>query len=117
MAMKAAAIACLLVLLASCGTLEKKAMLINVGDNKQRVLDIMGTPGDRQVHGYQEAWQYCVSGAGFGYDDYRLIWFANGKVTGITSYKASPFGRSCTSDFKTIRWENAPDQTIEIRER
>jgi hypothetical protein len=46
-----------------CGTLEKKTILSNVGDCKERILDVMGPPQDRQVNGQQEAWQYCISGA------------------------------------------------------
>lgn len=60
---------------------------------------------------------YCQTGAGFGYHDYRMIWFYNGKVTGITSYKDSTPASSCAGRFKPVRWENAPDHTLEIRER
>lgn len=74
------------VALFGCGTLEKKSILINIDDDKQKVLSIMGTPDDRQTQGKQEAWQYCISGAGFGYNDHRVVWFNNGYVTGITSY-------------------------------
>ena len=100
-----------------CGTLEKKSILINVDDDKQKVLSIMGTPDDRQMQGKNEVWQYCVTGAGFGYHDYRIIWFQNGLVTGITSYKDTTPASSCTGHFKTIRWEDAPDHTIELRAR
>ena len=52
--------------LLSCGTLDDKTILINAGDSKEDVLSILGTPQDRQFKGSNEAWQYCVSGAGFG---------------------------------------------------
>jgi hypothetical protein len=54
-----------------CGTLDSKTNLLNVGDSKERVLEVMGLPKDRQIHGQQEAWQYCVSGAGFGWTTTR----------------------------------------------
>lgn len=104
-------------LMAGCGTLEKKAILINPGDSKEAVIKIMGTPGDRQFRNQQEAWQYCITGAGFGYHDYRIVWFERAKVTGITSYKSGAPGVSCKSQFTAIRWEDAPDATIEVRSR
>lgn len=103
------------ILIASCGTLEKKSILIDVGDNKQKVLGIMGTPEDRQVQGPREAWQYCVSGAGFGYNDHRIVWFRSGVVTSITSYRTRSTG--CTGAIRSVHWESAPDSVIEIRSR
>ncbi len=106
---------CLLfaILLAGCGTLEKKTILLNLNDDKSRVLEVMGPPGDRQMEGDNEAWQYCISGAGFGYNDHRIIWFKSGHVTGITSYRTTRSG--CSGAFKTIKWEDAPDYIKEIR--
>lgn len=103
------------VALFGCGTLEKKSILINIDDDKQKVLSIMGTPDDRQMQGKQEAWQYCISGAGFGYNDHRVVWFNNGYVTGITSYKSHQTG--CVSGIRQVRWEDAPDRTLELRVR
>lgn len=105
----------LVVTLAACGTLEKKTILLNVGDSKERVIAVMGTPQDRQLLGQQEAWQYCITGAGFGYHDYRVIWLNAGSVTGITSYKDTTAGSGCTGHFRTIKWEDAPDTVLEIR--
>lgn len=105
------------VLIASCGSLEKKSILINVGDAKDQVLATMGVPDDRQMKGENEAWQYCQTGAGFGYHDYRTIWFSGGKVTGVNSYKSTRPGSSCMSDIKQVKWEEAPNSVIEIRKR
>jgi len=77
----------------------------------------MGTPDDRQFKGDNEAWQYCQTGAGFGYHDYRVIWFYKGKVAGINSYKSTRPASSCVSDIKQINWEDAPDVSLEIRNR
>ena len=100
-----------------CGSLEKKSVLLNLGDSKEQVISVMGPPDDRQLKGVNEAWQYCQTGAGFGYHDYRMIWFYQGKVTGINSYKSSRPASSCVTDIKAIRWEDAPNTTIEIRNR
>jgi hypothetical protein len=105
------------VLLSACGSLEKKAVLINPGDTKEQVLAIMGPPGDRQFRGKDEAWQYGQTGAGFGYHDFRIVWFYDGKVTGLTSYKDHTPASSAASHFKPIRWEDAPDRTVEVRVR
>ncbi len=98
-----------------CGTLDKKTILLNVGDSKQAVLDVMGPPMDRQISGKQEAWQYCISGSGFGWNDHKIVWFNAGQVTGINSYRSSASG--CRGGIQSIRWENAPDTVIEIRRR
>ena len=108
-------VVCGLMILAACGTLDNKTILINAGDSKQNVLDVMGVPQDRQLQQKREAWQYCMSGAGFGYNDHKVIWFNDGVVTGITSYKT--YSTGCTGAFKTIRWEEAPDLIIEKRVR
>lgn len=106
-----------LAILTGCGTLEKKASAINPGDTRERVREIMGAPGDRQFEGSNEAWQYGQTGAGFGYHDFRIVWFYDGKVTGLTSYKDRTPGALASSRFKPIKWEDAPTATIEIRNR
>ena len=75
----------------------------------------MGPPQDRQLKDTREAWQYCVSGAGFGYNDHKIIWFTKGLVTGIASYRSSRSG--CEGAIKTINWEEAPDFILETRAR
>lgn len=35
--------------LCGCGSLERRAVSINAGDDKSRVLAAMGSPGDRQI--------------------------------------------------------------------
>ncbi len=115
--MKIILLAVFVIFLAACGSLEKKAALLNYGDSKEQVLALMGQPDDRQLKGENEAWQYCQTGAGFGYHDYRIVLFFRGKVTGINSYKSSRPASSCVSDIKPIRWEDVPETTIEIRNR
>jgi hypothetical protein len=94
--------------LLSCGSLQNRAMLVNPGDDKDRVMTVMGTPGDRQFQDDNEVWQYCQTGAGFGYHDYRMVWFYRGKVTGITSYKDHTPASGCSGHFRPVRWEEAP---------
>jgi len=102
-------------LMQSCGTLDDKTILINPGDSRERVLEIMGTPQDRQFDSINEAWQYCVSGAGFGYNDHKIIWFAEGSVIGLSTYRTSVTG--CSGGIRSIVWEEAPDFVLESRER
>ena len=106
-----------MITLVGCGSLGKKSIMINNGDTKAAVIKIMGTPDDRQLKGRNEAWQYCQTGAGFGYHDYRIFWFYNGKVTGVNSYKSSRPASSCMTDIRQVNWENAPDITLEVRNR
>ena len=107
----------LVLCVSGCGGLETKSSMINVGDDKASVMSAMGAPDDRQMKGQSEAWQYCQTGAGFGYHDFRIIWFYGGKVTGVNSYKSTQPGTSCMSAMREIRWEDAPDVTVEVRER
>lgn len=104
------------VLVSACGSLEKKSALINIGDDKQQVMNIMGVPDDRQVRGSREVWQYCQTGAGFGYHDYRVFGFDQGKVTVINSYKSDRPGSSCMTDIRAVSWDS-PDRIIEVRQR
>ena len=92
--MKIPKLACYLFLftfvLSACGTLDKKTILINLDDDKSKVLEIMGPPDDRQMEGQSEAWQYCKS-----------------------TYRSQTTG--CTGGFRTIRWEDAPHEIKEYR--
>lgn len=103
----------------SCRTmvLSNKTIQINQGDPKSRVMEVMGTPEDRQFMGKYEIWQYCITGAGFGYHDYRAIWMVGGKVIGITSYKDRTPGSGCEGHFKPLKVEDAPDYILEVRQR
>lgn len=105
----------ILALLSACGTLDKKTILLSVGDSKERVLEVMGTPDDRQVNDRREAWQYCVSGAGFGWNDHKVIWLTENRVSGITSYRSGVPG--CQGGIQPVHWETAPDSVVEVRQR
>ena len=100
----------LVLMLSACRTmeLEKKTILLNPGDSNAKVLEVMGPPKDRQFQGDYEVWQYCITGAGFCYHDYRAIWIRNGRVTGIASYKDSTPASRCEGHFRTLRVEDAP---------
>jgi hypothetical protein len=99
------AIGVFFVLLSGCGTLDSRTVLLNVGDSKERVLEVMGAPQDRQMANTMEAWQYCVSGATFGSNDHKIIWLQSGRVIGISSYKSTIPG--CTSGMRQIDWQSA----------
>lgn len=104
------------VLFASCGirSLQQTQALVNPGMSKKEVMDIMGAPTDRQFNADMEAWQYCATG--IEGDHYTIVWFCNGTVTGLSTYNQNILGM-CYQHFRTIRWEDAPDRTIEIRSR
>lgn len=107
----------MMLLLQACGSLETKSTMINLGDNKERVLSIMGQPDDRQFKGSNEAWQYCHAKTGIGIHDYRIIWLYDGKVTGMNSYKNPQPVWGCMKAIRPVRWEDAPDSKMEIRIR
>lgn len=107
-------------MLSSCSanlrSFQSSHVLIDNGMSKKEVLEVMGAPGDRQFSGDDEAWQYCANSYGLEPHQYVIIWFYKGRVTGINSYKSSYMG-FCQGAFKTIRWQEAPDRTIEIRSK
>ena len=107
---------CLITALLSCGTsgLSRKSVLIEPGMSKKEVLAILNTPGNRQFQDNSEAWQYCSTG--ISSDKYYIVWFTNGKVTGLTTYTGYGEGM-CSQFYKSINWEDRPDKTIEIRHR
>lgn len=100
-------------LITACSTTVNKAVKIKSGDSREQVLAIMGDPDDRQFNGKDEAWQYAASRA--GYAEYRIIWFNEGIVFAVTSYRQS--GATAMGGLREINWESKPDRTIEIRNR
>jgi hypothetical protein len=105
--------------LASCRTMElaNKAMQIERGDDRAKVLQVMGTPQDRQFLADYEVLQWCITGAGFGYHDYTAIWLRASQVVGITTYKDHTPASSCRGHVRTLRVEDAPDFVVEVRPR
>jgi hypothetical protein len=102
-------------LFTGCTSLSEKIVLINPGDTKDRVLSVMGPPDDRQFRGKDEAWQYGQTGAGFGYNDHRIVWFYDGRVIGVSAYKSS--GTTAGGGMRQINWQDRPDHVQEYRIR
>lgn len=102
-------------LAAGCSSLPGKIATVSPGDTPQAVLSKVGPPDDRQFEGAQEAWQYCATGAGFGYHDHRIVWFRDGRVTGLTSFKSTTPGVSCTRNIQPINWSHAPRVDRELQ--
>lgn len=102
-------------ILISCGTtsnLRSKQILISPGQTYKDVINILGTPGNKQFKNSMEAWQYCQTG--LTSDLFIVIWFFEGKVTGLNSYNGNGIG-NCTQFFKTINWDDGPNKTVELR--
>ena len=99
--------------------LARQSLMIDRGQTKEDVTRIMDVPGNRQFNGDDEAWQYCRTG--LMTDNFTVVWFYGGRVTGVTTYKCTAEGcgyvGDCSQGFRTIRWEEAPDRTIEVRQR
>jgi hypothetical protein len=101
--------------LAGCSSLNEKTLQIQQGDPKDRVIAAMGSPEDRQFDGRDEAWQYGVV-ATMGLCEYTIVWFRDGTVRGLSSYRARSVA-GCRAGLRSIRWEEAPTAAIEIRQR
>jgi len=101
--------------LSACANqLMKKSILLEPGMTKEELVANLGPPGNRQFKGNKEAWQYCETGGMV--DDYVVVWLVHGKVAGTQSYNNSRPG-FCSSFFRTVNWEEAPDAVIEFRDR
>ena len=68
----------------SCRTMElaNKTIQISKGDDRAEVLQVMGTPQDRQFLADYEVLQYCIIGAGFGRKRFRKRFQANRERVG-----------------------------------
>jgi len=81
-----------------------------------QVLNLLGTPCNRQFNGQDEAFQYCYStmlDVNTVDNHYVVVLLYKGAVTGMTSYDEVS-ENLCTSYFRTIKWDDAPQNTIEI---
>ena len=99
-------------LFSGCAGFPKETINLSNGDKKQDILKYYGTPENRQFDGDYEAWQYCIRGTGFGVSSFRTIWLYKGNVTGVISYEQQG---GC--NFKAINWKDAPNYSVEIRNR
>ena len=95
--------------------MSTNANLIEPGQTKADVTKIMGTPGDKQFQGKDEAWQYCSTGVGG--DKFVVVWFYDGIVTGMNTYTQNTGYGNCNKFYKRIDWQSAPDRTIEVRQK
>lgn len=114
--MKLSALIISLTLLAGCASQPSAIFDINYGDTRASVIEKLGPPEDRQFKEGYEAFQYCTTGTSFGTSTFNIIWLRDGLVTGMNNYTVNHAG-SCSGHFRQVKWEDAPDQIIEIRDR
>ncbi len=100
-------------LLMGCATITGSSLnqLVNkigLGDSRERVLEILGSPGNRSFRGNQEALQYCT--LGFFTDSFYTIWLRNSVVESVTNYDR--WYGLCS--FREVDWGQAPREKIDI---
>lgn len=103
----------LTLLFISCSTTGKyqaKSSQIHNNMEAEKVLSIMGQPGNRQFNGNYEAWQYFD--LGFNTDVYIVIWFHNKRVYSVTSYSETDGG--IEPKFREISWNNIDEKGSKI---
>ena len=98
-----------------CSTVREASAKISPGDTRELVLSTMGTPDDRIFQGKSEAWQYSAI-ATIGVCEYTVVWMSAALVTGITTYRNQSMG-GCRMGMRSVNFEDAPDQVIELRRR
>ena len=108
------------ILLLACASqtmMVKNSSAIKAGMLTSELRELMGEPQNRQFEGNNEAWQYCSTDySGFETDHYVLVWIVDETVTGMQTYRNAEIGM-CGSFFRTVNWEDAPDASIEVRNR
>ena len=106
--------------LISCASSNSNITASNQISNGMSAADvqvIMGPPQNRQFSGNDEAWQWCATDyTGGGGDQFVLVWLNSGTVSGLERYTNTRMG-TCETFFKNIQFEQAPDATIEFRNR
>jgi hypothetical protein len=105
----------MMTVISACSTLKDKTIQISSGDAKEKVVNILGIPDDRQFSESQEAWQYGTVVA-IGICEYTIIWFNKSVVSGLNSYRNDSVA-GCRVGIKPVNWENAPNTVIEVRNR
>lgn len=101
-------VALLALTLSGCGSLETKSNTLKIGNTKSQVQRQMGPPDYSKAEKNLEIWQYATI-AGFGYCDYRRVWFWKGKVTNISAYHHASIA-GCSAGLKRINWETAMEE-------
>jgi hypothetical protein len=67
--------------------LRESSFHIERGMDEKQVISIMGVPDNKHVSGNEEVWEYKnVDTPGFCYRLF-FVWFADGGVTGVTTFK------------------------------
>lgn len=109
--------------LAACGSSRNlaPAMQVQPGDDRSRLISLMGQPQNRQFSGNREVLQYCTTGIGIltrPSDDYVSFLLVDNRVQTMTRYQSRIFGgEECTNYFREVDWRRQADTTIEIRFR
>jgi len=99
----------------ACATTEfiAKSMDIHRGDERAKVIALLGQPQDRQFIGPTEALQYCGTSSGPGHHSYLAIILRDGRVTTIDTYQHRDLMSSCKGHFKTVKIDKRQDQVAE----
>lgn len=97
------------VVLASCAGDQGKVPgqeKLHVGDSKDKLIRMMGSPEYRRGGGDGEVLQYCTTG--FANDAYRVYWMRGDKILAMTSYPGVMQIGFCSSHFRPLTWNDAP---------
>lgn len=94
-----------ILLLAGCGSLSTKTSQLHIGDAQNDVLSVMGAANYSKTDGNLAIWQYATI-AGFGYCDYRRVWFWKGRVTAVSGYHHASIA-GCSAGLKRFDWQTA----------
>lgn len=94
----------------------ERSASVRPGMTEGEVISLLGEPGLREFSGSKSALQYCQTEVWGSRHKYAVIWINDDRVYGLTSYTQAATG-SCQSKFMPVNWGNAPDSTIEIRNR
>lgn len=84
---------------------------IEVGQSKADVAVIMHEPGNRELNGNREAWQYCARDGSM--NKFVVVYFKDGNVEKLATYNKRWLG-GCSGQYKPVVWDTVekPSDTL-----
>lgn len=93
----------------------KNYMQIGPGDSYEKVVEIMGPPGNRQFKGDRQGLMWCKTG--FAEMKFIFVGLDKGAVTKVETFSYPGERGWCKDRYPPLRFEDRADTVIEFRER
>ena len=102
----------LVVLMASCTSIDSNSLKLEPGMSKADVVEILGLPDRRSFRGNDEALQY-QGVVGYGQCVYITAWLSEGTLIASTERRGSSIA-GCGLGSREVDWGQMPTPSIDI---